>query len=109
MRRRHGKALLKAVLALVGVVISAVLLSTAFFKWNLKGPGPMLVPRFSLGDFVKDLPGHLVWLIPFMLLSAAIIPLRGAPSRSACPSRTATGWWASAPSSTTRCRGSWGT
>ena len=78
MRRRHGKALLKAVLALVGVVLSAVLLSTAFFRWNLKGPGPLLVPRFSLSDFVSDLPGHLVWLIPFMLLSAAIIPLRAA-------------------------------
>ncbi len=76
MRRRHGKALLKAVLALLGVVLSAVLLSTAFFRWNLKGPGPLLVPRFSLSDFVSDLPGHLVWLIPFMLLSAAIIPLR---------------------------------
>jgi len=78
MRRRYGKALTKAVLALLGVVLSAVLLSTAFFRWNFKGPGPLLVPRFSLSEFVSDLPGHLLWLVPFMLLSAAIIPLRAA-------------------------------
>lgn len=78
MRRSHGKALLKAVLAVVGLVLSVVLLSTAFFKWNLKGPGPLLTPRFSLREFVHDLPGHLLWLIPFMLLSASLIPLRAA-------------------------------
>ncbi len=74
--RRHGKALLKAVLALVGVVLSVVLISTAFFRWNLGGPGPLLVPRFSFSEFFRELPGHLVWLIPFMLLSASIIPAR---------------------------------
>lgn len=74
--RRGGKALLKAVLALVGIGVSVALLSTAFFKWNLSGAGPLLIPRFSLSKFVRDLPGHLVWLIPFMVLQASIIPLR---------------------------------
>jgi uncharacterized membrane protein YbhN (UPF0104 family) len=74
--RRHGKTLLKAVLALLGVVLSVVLISTAFFSWNLGKPGPLLVPRFSFSEFFRELPGHLVWLIPFMLLSASIIPAR---------------------------------
>jgi hypothetical protein len=74
--RQDGKALLKAVLALVGVVLSVVLLSTAFFRWNLGGEGPLLIPRFSLGKFFQELPGHLRWLVPFVLLSAALIPLR---------------------------------
>lgn len=66
----------KALLAVFGLVLSVVLLSTAFFKWNLGGAGPLLQPRFPLGAFVRDLPGHLVWLVPFMLLQASLIPLR---------------------------------
>nr|WP_217917584.1 MULTISPECIES: lysylphosphatidylglycerol synthase transmembrane domain-containing protein [unclassified Myxococcus] len=66
----------KVLLAVFGLVLSVVLLSTAFFKWNLGGAGPLLQPRFPLGDFVRDLPGHLVWLVPFMLLQASLIPLR---------------------------------
>jgi glycosyltransferase 2 family protein len=72
------RAALKVLLGLVGLVLSAALLSTAFFRWNLSGEGPRLIPRFSFEKFVQDLPGHLVWLVPFMLLQAAIIPLRAA-------------------------------
>ncbi|XXF80346.1 lysylphosphatidylglycerol synthase transmembrane domain-containing protein [Myxococcaceae bacterium GXIMD 01537] len=85
MGRSRGKTLLKALLALLGVVISAVLVSTAFFSWHLRGPGPLLVPRFSFSQFMRDLPGHLVWLIPFMLLSASIIPLRAVQWRYTLP------------------------
>lgn len=76
MSRQGGRASLKALLVLVGVVLSVLLVSTAFFRWNLTRPGPLLEPRFSLEKFLRELPGHLVWLIPFMLLSASIIPLR---------------------------------
>ncbi len=76
MSGQGGRASLKALLVLVGVVLSVLLVSTAFFRWNLTGPGPLLEPRFSLEKFLRDLPGQLVWLIPFMLLSASIIPLR---------------------------------
>lgn len=76
MKRPAGRTFLHALLVLVGVILSAVLISTAFFRWNLGEPGPLLIPRFSLRKFMQDLPGHLRWLIPFMLLSAAIIPLR---------------------------------
>ncbi|WP_257458275.1 lysylphosphatidylglycerol synthase transmembrane domain-containing protein [Archangium lipolyticum] len=76
MKGPAGRTYLKALAVLVGVVLSAILISTAFFRWNLGGDGPLLIPRFSLGKFVHDLPGHLRWLIPFMLLSASIIPFR---------------------------------
>lgn len=71
-----GRTVLKVLLGLVGLVLSAALISTAFFRWNLSGEGQLLLPRFSFEKFLVDLPGHLVWLIPFMLLQAAIIPLR---------------------------------
>lgn len=74
--RRRGGAILHVLMGIVGVVVTAVLISTAFFHWNLRGAGPLLVPRFPLREFFQDLPGHLVWLIPFMLLSASVIPLR---------------------------------
>ncbi len=68
--------LLKVLLGVVSVVLTVALLSTAFFRWNLRGPEPLLVPRFSLEKFFRELPGHLPWLIPFLLLSAAVLPLR---------------------------------
>jgi glycosyltransferase 2 family protein len=76
MKRPAGRAYLHALLVGVGVILSVFLISTAFFRWNVGEPGPLLIPRFSLRKFVHDLPGHMRWLIPFMLLSAAIIPLR---------------------------------
>lgn len=75
-RARRGGAVLSVLLGVVGVVLSVVLISTAFFHWNLRGDGPLLVPRFPLREFFRELPGHLVWLVPFMLLSASVIPLR---------------------------------
>ncbi|WP_163998398.1 lysylphosphatidylglycerol synthase transmembrane domain-containing protein [Pyxidicoccus caerfyrddinensis] len=71
-----GRTLIKALLAALGLVLSVVLLSTAFFKWNLRGAGALLQPRFPLDEFVRALPGHLVWLLPFLLLQASVIPLR---------------------------------
>jgi uncharacterized membrane protein YbhN (UPF0104 family) len=79
MRPAHGsggRTLIKALVAVLGLVLSVVLLSTAFFKWNLHDAGPLLQPRFPLGEFVRALPGHLVWLLPFLLLQASVIPLR---------------------------------
>jgi uncharacterized protein (TIRG00374 family) len=74
--RQRSRVLLKVLVGILGAVLSAVLISTAFFHWNLRGGGPLLVPRFPLGEFFRELPGHLVWLVPFMLLEASIIPLR---------------------------------
>lgn len=74
--RAHGKTHVKVLLGFVGVCLTAVLISTAFFRWNLSGKGPLLTPRFSLTRFIHDLPGHLDWLLLFMLLTASMIPLR---------------------------------
>jgi glycosyltransferase 2 family protein len=76
MRGQGGRTWLKVLLVVGGVMASVLLVSTAFFRWNVTGPGPLLEPRFPLRKFLRELPGHLVWLIPFMLLSASIIPLR---------------------------------
>jgi hypothetical protein len=76
MSRPAGRTYLKVLAGVVGVVLSVVLFSSVFFELNRSGSGPLLVPRFELGKLLHDLPGHLRWLIPFMVLSAAIIPLR---------------------------------
>ncbi|HEX8438458.1 lysylphosphatidylglycerol synthase transmembrane domain-containing protein [Archangium sp.] len=76
MKRPGGRTFLKALAVVVGVVLSVFLISSVFFRWNLRGGGPLLIQRFPLGKLVHDLPGHLRWLIPFMLLSVSIIPLR---------------------------------
>lgn len=77
-RPEEGRTVLKVLAGLVGAVLSVLLVSTAFFRWNLGGDGPWLIPRFSFSKFFRDLPGHLRWLVPFALLSASIIPLRAA-------------------------------
>lgn len=71
MHRTHLKVLGGA----LGLLLTALLISTVFFRWNLGGQ-PLLVPRFSGRDFFRDLPGHLDWLVPFALLTASLIPLR---------------------------------
>ncbi|HZI04685.1 MAG TPA: UPF0104 family protein, partial [Archangium sp.] len=69
MKRPAGRTFLKALAVVVGVGVSAALISSVFFRLNPGGAGPLLVPRFPLEKLVHDLPGHLRWLIPFMLLS----------------------------------------
>lgn len=76
VRGQQGKAYLKALGGLLGAVFTVVLISTAFFRWHLTGPGPLLTPRFSLSEFIHDLPHHLPWLAAFIVLSGSMIPLR---------------------------------
>ena len=72
MHRTHLKVLGGA----LGLLLTALLISTVFYRWNLGGDAPLLVPRFSVREFFRDLPGHLDWLVPFALLTASLIPLR---------------------------------
>jgi hypothetical protein len=76
MRGPAGRTYLKVLAGVVGVVLSVVLFASVFFELNLSGKGERFAPRFEFGKLLHDLPGHLRWLIPFMVLSAAIIPLR---------------------------------
>lgn len=71
-----GKVGLKPLVAVAGALLTVVLVSTAFFRWNFGGPGPLVSPRFSFAEFGREIPRHLGWLLPFALLTAAIIPLR---------------------------------
>lgn len=83
--RRRGASLVKILLAVVGVVASTILIASAFFQIRVRGPGPLLTPRFSLENFFADLPGHLGWLLVFVLLSAAIVPLRALQWQTTLP------------------------
>jgi uncharacterized membrane protein YbhN (UPF0104 family) len=67
---------LKALLAVVGVVVSVVLFLTAFFKISLEAGSPLLTPRFSFLQFFGEIPHQLHWLLPFSLLTALVLPLR---------------------------------
>jgi len=73
---QEGRTHLKVLAGVLGVIATAALISTVFFRWNLTGPGPLLTPRFSLGEFIRTLPQHVDWLLAFVLLSASLIPLR---------------------------------
>lgn len=74
-RHIRGVSTVKLLSGVLGLVLTVILLLSAFFKFKLKG-GLGLIPRFSFREFIHELPGHLDWLIVFILLSAAIIPLR---------------------------------
>lgn len=77
MRKRQlGKVGLRALLAAVGGLVSAALVSTVFFRWQLVAGAVHLEPRFPLHDFLADLPRQLYWMAPFMVLQALVIPLR---------------------------------
>ena len=60
----------------IGIAVSAAALGLAFFRPQRESGGWSLVPRFDFGVWWSDLPGHLVWLIPFLLLSASLPALR---------------------------------
>lgn len=82
-----GRTVVKALLGAVGVCLTAVLVASVFFRFNLRGEGPLLAPRFPLRAFFGSIPGHLPWLVAFMLLSASIIPLRAIQWQATLPRR----------------------
>lgn len=84
--RQRGMTLVKFLTVLAGAAITVMLLLSAFYKFNLKG-GPLLVPRFSFSEFISELPGHLDWLVIFILLSAAILPLRAVQWQRTLPKK----------------------
>lgn len=66
----------KPALLVTGVLITALLASTAFFDWHLHGGAPLLTPRFSPREFLHALGSNLDWLVAFLLLSTSMLPLR---------------------------------
>ena len=60
----------------LGVAVSVGALALAFLR-PTRGPhGLQFVARFDFGTWLADLPGHLSWWIPFLLLSASLPLLR---------------------------------
>jgi glycosyltransferase 2 family protein len=71
-----GRKLRKAAFTLLGVAVSVAALGMAFFR-IVRGPdGVAIQPRFDFDVWVADLPRHLIWWIPFLLLNAALPALR---------------------------------
>ena len=78
-RRNLGQVARKIrrfVLGLLGVAVSVAALAMAFFRVTKGDNGWALVPRFDFEHWVADLPRHLVWWVPFLLLNAALPALR---------------------------------
>ena len=63
-------------MAALGLATSALALTLAFYRVSASGAGFALEPRFDLGGWVDDLPSHVVWLVPFVGLSALLPALR---------------------------------
>lgn len=80
MRTRGGRALIGAAAAAAG----ATLILLVFFRIEW-ADGPALVPRFDLGTFVRGLPAHARWLVPFAVLTATLPALRALVWRAAVP------------------------
>lgn len=76
VEKKPGRTGLKILAVAFGLIFTAVLGSTAFFEWNLKGDGPLLTGRFPAAVFVDALWKNLPWLVLFTLLSSAMLPLR---------------------------------
>lgn len=53
-----------------------VLLATAFVRFDVEWFRLSVEPRFSFSDFSAELPRHLLWLLPFCVLTAVTVPLR---------------------------------
>src|SRR4051812_1939517 len=63
--------------ALLGVLglVSAALAALAFLRPSFTG-GFHVTARFDFGDWLRQLPSHLRWVIPFMVLTATLSALR---------------------------------
>ena len=76
MKNSGGAKVLKALGAGLGTLLTLTLTSTAFFRWDLSGHGPLLSNRFGFRAFASSLPQHAEWLAAFGALSALTLFLR---------------------------------
>lgn len=75
-RTPRGGTTLRVAGIVLGVIVSTVLLSTVFVRWDMSGEGPLWVARFDGRRFLSELPRHAGWLAAFVALSASMVPLR---------------------------------
>jgi hypothetical protein len=72
VRVRAGRMLLVVGAAL----LSAVLAALAFFRVSISHGALAVHPRFDFYQWVKELPSHLPWVVPFVALTATLAALR---------------------------------
>jgi hypothetical protein len=72
VRIRPGRVLLGVVAAL----FSAVLAALAFFRVSFPDGHLRIVPRFDFASWLEQLPSHLPWVVPFIVLTATLAALR---------------------------------
>jgi glycosyltransferase 2 family protein len=78
--RRFRRAALVGAALTCGVALAAL----AFFRVEWRG-GPVLTPRFDLAAFVRRLPEHRRWLVPFMAVTALLSAWRALVWRLVLP------------------------
>lgn len=75
----RGATRLHVLGGVLGTLVSVVLVLNVFFKAGLNRHGGVyLHARFGAHEFFGRLPHHMLWLIPFCLLSALTLVLRAA-------------------------------
>jgi hypothetical protein len=78
----------RATLAAAGILVTAVLIGGVFFRVDAS-PSFRIVPRFAISEWLTALPSHLPWVVPMLLLAAALPAVRawlwGATLRQPAP------------------------
>lgn len=71
-----AKKTVRVAVGAIGALVSLALIALVFFRIDIQ---PVrLVARFSISAWIAELPGHLIWVLPFLVLTAALAPLRAA-------------------------------
>jgi glycosyltransferase 2 family protein len=65
----------RAALAVAGALVTALLIAGVFFSVEAS-PSFRVAPRFALSGWLAALPSHLPWVVPMLLLAAALPALR---------------------------------
>ena len=65
----------RAALAVVGMLVTALLIAGVFFRIDAS-PTLRVVPRFAISAWLAALPSHLPWVLPMLILAAAAPALR---------------------------------
>jgi hypothetical protein len=81
---RGGWRIGHALAVVAGAAAGLLLVLLVFFRVEWSG-GPALAARFDLGGFVRRLPEHRSWLLPFALLAATLPAWRALVWRAVAP------------------------
>jgi glycosyltransferase 2 family protein len=65
----------RVTLAVAGVLVTALLIAGVFFRIDTSSSFSV-VPRFAISQWLAALPSHLPWVVPMLILAAALPALR---------------------------------